>query len=71
LFKNLCIALFKWDHHFDPEYPHIRFFTHNTLGNLARKAGFAEIEVATCGMGKPLRDLLIPTNLLLRARKAA
>ncbi|HEV3409130.1 MAG TPA: class I SAM-dependent methyltransferase [Chthoniobacterales bacterium] len=71
LFKNVCIALFKWDHHFDPEYPHIRFFTRNTLGNLARKAGFAEIELETCGMRQPLRDFFIPTNLLLRARKAA
>ena len=40
-FKNLCIALFKWDRHFDPEYPHIRFFTKNTLGGLATKAGFS------------------------------
>lgn len=69
LFKNLCIALFKWDRHFDPEYPHIRFFTKNTLCRLCAKAGFAGIEISTCGMGKPLRDLFIPTNLLLRATK--
>lgn len=69
LFKNLCIALFKWDHHFDPEYPHTRFFTKNTLGRLAAKAGFLQAEMTTCGMNKPWRDLLIPTNLLLTARK--
>ena len=69
LFKNVCIALFKWDHHFDPEYPHIRFFTKNTLRRLCEKAGFSAILMRTCGMNRPLRDLLIPTNLLLRATK--
>lgn len=69
LFKNVCIALFKWDHHFDPEYSHIRFFTKNTLRRLCEKAGFSTIRMNTCGMSKPLRDLLIPTNLLLRATK--
>lgn len=68
-FKNICIALFKWDHHFNPEYPHIRFFTRNTLQTLCEKAGFASITTTTCGMSRPLRDLLIPTNLLLRATK--
>jgi SAM-dependent methyltransferase len=69
LFKNVCIALFKWNHHFDPEYPHIRFFTADTLRKLCEKAGFAEMHLKTCGMNKPLRDWLIPTNLLLRAAK--
>src|SRR5207247_10443102 len=44
-FKNLCIALFKWDEHFDPEHPHLRFFTKNTLSCLVRKAGFECIEM--------------------------
>ncbi len=69
LVKNVCIALFKWDHHFDPEYPHIRFFTKNTLGRLCAKAGMADIRMTTCGMNQPLRDLFIPTNLLVRATK--
>lgn len=68
-FKNVWIALFKWDHHFDPEYPHIRFFTKNTLRRLCEKAGFSMIRMNTCGMSKPVRDLLISTNLLLRATK--
>jgi SAM-dependent methyltransferase len=69
LVKNVAIALLAWDHHFDPEYPHVRFFTKNTLGNLARKAGFQKIEMSWCGMGKPFRDLFWPTNLLMRAEK--
>ena len=68
--KNVAIALFKWDRHFDPEYPHLRFFTKNTLRRLCEKAGFSAILIETCGMSRPLRDLLIPTNLLLRATKA-
>jgi SAM-dependent methyltransferase len=66
--KNVMIGLFKWDHHFDPEYPHVRFFTKNTLSRIATKAGFRDLKLATCGMEQPLRDLLIPTNILLSAR---
>ena len=68
-FKNALIALFKWDEHFAPTNPHIRFFTRNTLSQLTAKAGFTEIETDTCGMSRPLRDLFIATNLLLTARK--
>lgn len=68
-FKDVLIALFKWDEHFVPSNSHIRFYTKNTLGRLAAKAGFAAIEMKTCGMGIPLRDWLVPTNILLRATK--
>lgn len=67
--KNLGIALFAFDRHYDPEYPHIRFFTKNTLTALARKAGLEIDEVSTCGSGLGMRDWLVPTNLLLVARK--
>jgi 2-polyprenyl-6-hydroxyphenyl methylase/3-demethylubiquinone-9 3-methyltransferase len=69
LLKNLLIALFKWDKHFAPTHPHVRFFTRNTLGQVTAAAGFQEIEITTCGMNKPLRDLFIATNFLLKARK--
>jgi len=69
LFKNVLIALFKWDEHFAPTHPHIRFFTQNTLKQSVASAGFTEIQTRTCGMSKPLRDLFIATNILLKAGK--
>ena len=69
VFKDVLIALFKWDEHFSPTNPHIRFFTRKTLSQLAASAGFVEIETTTCGMNKPLRDLIVATNILLKARK--
>lgn len=69
LFKNVMIALFRWDEHFAPGNPHIRFFTRNTLTELTGTAGFQQIETRTCGMNKPLRDLFVATNILLKARK--
>ena len=69
VFKDVLIALFRWDEHFAPNNPHIRFFTRNTLKNLVGSAGFREVETRTCGMNKPLRDLLVATNILLKARK--
>ncbi len=71
LLKNLGIALFAFDRHYDPTYPHVRFFTRNTLGELARVAGFDIVEMSTCGSGFGARDLLVPTNILMCARRPA
>lgn len=68
-FKNLLIAMCRWDEHFAPTQPHLRFFTRNTLQQLAGRAGFTGIETHTCGMNRPLRDLFVPTNLLLKGWK--
>lgn len=68
-FKNVLIALFKWDEHFAPANPHIRFFSQRTLSQITEAAGFRPIRTTTCGMGRPLRDLLVPTNILLHAVK--
>ena len=69
VFKDVLIALFKWDEHFSPTNPHIRFFTRKTLSQLAASAGFVEVQTTTCGMNQPLRDLIVATNILLTARK--
>jgi SAM-dependent methyltransferase len=68
-FKDVMIALFKWEEHFSPSNPHIRFFTRKTLSRLAAVAGFVDVKTDVCGMNKPLRDLLIATNILMTARK--
>jgi len=69
--KNVLIALFKWDEHFAAHNPHIRFYTKRTLSRIVRAAGFESLRLRTCGMGVPLRDLLVPTNILLRAAKGS
>jgi ubiquinone/menaquinone biosynthesis C-methylase UbiE len=68
-FKNILIALFNWDEHFVPSSPHIRFYTNRSLSRIAAAAGFQSIRIKTCGMGRPLRDLFVATNILLRATK--
>ena len=68
-FKNILIALFNWDEHFVPSNPHIRFYTNRSLSRMVEAAGFRSIRVKTCGMGRPVRDLLVATNILLRATK--
>ncbi len=70
-FKNVLIALFKWDEHFTPSNPHIRFYTTETLRKMVQRAGFDEIQMETCGMNVPVRDWFVPTNILLRAVKPA
>jgi SAM-dependent methyltransferase len=68
-FKDVLIALFKWDEHFSPTNPHIRFYTRSTLGRMVENAGFASVRIRTCGMGIPVRDAFVPTNILLSATK--
>ena len=68
-FKDVLIALFKWDEHFAPGNPHIRFFTKRTLGRVASEAGFRDVNMTQCGMNRPVRDFFIPTNILLSAKK--
>ena len=68
-FKNLLIALFGWSRHFAPESPQLRFFTRRMLSRLAHKIGFRDIRIESCGRGRPLRDLGIPSSLLLSAKK--
>ena len=48
--KNLLIALFKFDEHFDPEGSHIRFFDRKGLERCLKKTGF--IPVSFEGIGR-------------------
>jgi SAM-dependent methyltransferase len=67
--KNLAIALFAFERHYDPEYPHIRFFTLRSLGGLMEKAGLRVVSATTCGSKLGVRDFLFPTNNLVTAAK--
>ena len=70
LIKNLGIALFAFERHYDPTYPHIRFFTLKSLGDLVNKASLSAEATETCGSRLGLlRDFLAPTNILMVARK--
>jgi ubiquinone/menaquinone biosynthesis C-methylase UbiE len=67
--KNVLIALFNWEKHFTPSNPHIRFYSRRTLEEIVREAGFLSVQSGSCGIGVLMRDLIIPTNILLDARK--
>jgi ubiquinone/menaquinone biosynthesis C-methylase UbiE len=70
-FKNVLIALFNWEEHFVPSSPHIRFFTKRSLSRIATTVGFTSVRIKTCGMGRPLRDLFVATNILLSAKRGS
>jgi 2-polyprenyl-6-hydroxyphenyl methylase/3-demethylubiquinone-9 3-methyltransferase len=54
LLKNIAIALLAFDGHYDPEGPHIRFFTPRSLEALAARAGLEVVERARIGRIPPL-----------------
>lgn len=72
LLKNVAIAIAAFEKHYDPEYPHIQYYTKKSLTKIVEKAGFRLEEVSHCGSNlSKLRDTVFPTNILLAARKPA
>lgn len=64
--KNVAIALFSFDRHFDPCGPHIRFFSPRTLAAVFEKAGLRVIETTHIGRAWPFHK-----NTVIVARKPA
>lgn len=67
--KNLAIALLAFERHYDPEYPHVRFFTRKSLRRVTERAGLQVDELGRCGSNLGWRDWLVPTNILMAARR--
>jgi len=40
MLKNIIISLFNFEKHFDPEFPHLRFYTIKSLESVLKKRGF-------------------------------
>lgn len=47
--KNILIAIFRYDKHYDPEFPHYRFYTVNSLRNVLVKRGFSIEKIKLLG----------------------
>jgi ubiquinone/menaquinone biosynthesis C-methylase UbiE len=56
VFKNLLIAIFRFDKHFDPCGPHIRFFTVKSLKYTLEKSGFRIQRVGVHGRVPPISN---------------
>lgn len=58
LVKNIGIALFAWDKHFDPFFPHYKFFTLNTMKRTLSKYGMKVEKTRTIGRWYPVAETL-------------
>lgn len=56
LIKNILITLFRFDKHFDPCGPHIRFFTVKSLKHALEKASFRVESVEFHGRIPPISN---------------
>ena len=56
MIKNVMIAIFRFEKHFDPEFPHYRFYTLKSLKNVLEKRGFRIIKVKYVGRTWPLSN---------------
>lgn len=62
--KNLCVVLFKFEEHFNPEFPHYRFYSKKSLNTVLAKRGFEIIEVDYLG-----RVPLVANVMFVAAKK--
>ena len=62
--KNIIISLYLFEKHFDPEFPHLRFYTLNSLKNVLQKRGFSIEEVKYIG-----RTRLLANSMFVVSRK--
>ena len=62
--KNVIISLCRFEKHFDPEFPHLRFYTLNSLENVLKKRGFNIEEVRYIG-----RIKLFANSMFVISRK--
>ena len=62
--KNIIISLYLFEKHFDPEFPHLRFYTLNSLKNVLQKRGFSIEEVKYIG-----RIKLLANSMFVISRK--
>lgn len=54
--KNLIIALYNFERHFNPEFPHLRFYTLKSLQSVLEKRGFCIKFVKYIGRIAPLAN---------------
>jgi 2-polyprenyl-6-hydroxyphenyl methylase/3-demethylubiquinone-9 3-methyltransferase len=54
--KNLIISLCNFESHFNPEFPHLRFYTVNSLRRVLEKRGFRMQSVNYVGRIRPISN---------------
>jgi len=59
MIKNIMIALFTFEKHFNPEFPHYRFYTLKSLKNVLEKRGFRIIDVKYIGRFWPFSNSML------------
>ncbi len=60
--KSVLISLFCFEKHFDPEFPHLRFYTLHSLRNVLEKRGFHIEKVDYVGRIRPIACGMIVTS---------
>lgn len=64
--KNLYVVLFRFEKHFDPEFPHYRFYSRRSLTEVLNKRGFEVTEVDYIG-----RIPIVANAIFIAAKKVA
>lgn len=57
--KNVLVALFRFEKHFDPEFPHYRFYTLKSLRGILEKRGFKLTNVTYVGRHWPIPNIIM------------
>ena len=56
--KNVLISMFSWEKHFDPFFPHFKFFTIKSLSDALSRYKFEILRIRLLGRCLPLSNVM-------------
>jgi len=66
--KNIVIALFRFEAHFNPEFPHYRFYTLKSLKNVLENRGFKILYVKYIGRFRPFSNNMFVASVKISSK---
>ena len=67
--KNILISLFAFEKHFNPEFPHLRFYTLNSLDQVLTLRGFGIQSVRYIGRIAPVANSMLVVCEKVQSKK--
>ncbi len=69
--KNVIISLCNYEKHFDPEFPHLRFYSLRSLTNTLEKRGFKITSVDYIGRIRPIASSMFVLSRKIEDKEVA
>ncbi len=71
MIKNVLISLYNFEKHFDPEFPHLRFYSVRSLTSTLEKRGFEIVSVNYIGRIRPIASSMFVLSRKVEDKEVA